>query len=213
MKMGFAYQSVGVYRFIMRLLYGREYLKKYTTVSELIPQGSFVVDLCCGDCKLAELIKDKDCKYLGVDINPKFISWAQKQGINAVCANIKSFEIPECDVVCIQSSLYHFGDQAPEIIDKMLHAAKKRVIIAEPINNVSNSKIGFMKWLSSKVTAVDGQHFPNRFNRSSLNNLLEHYTEKFTLISQNLDREMVVAIDVSFDVQEVLQSPAKPPLS
>ena len=53
MKSGFAYANVPIYRLVMRLLYGREYHRKYQAVADLIPSSSSVVDLCAGDCLLS----------------------------------------------------------------------------------------------------------------------------------------------------------------
>src|SRR5215510_2482352 len=42
------YWSPWVYRLVMRALYGRAYDERYRVVADLVPNGSHVVDLCCG---------------------------------------------------------------------------------------------------------------------------------------------------------------------
>src|SRR6188768_1272654 len=80
MKTGLAYRSGSFYRLLMRLLYRGEYELKYQAVADLIPAGASVVDVCAGDCKLAEKLIGKQTSYLALEINPAFVARAVASG-------------------------------------------------------------------------------------------------------------------------------------
>ena len=68
------YRNASVYELAMLLLYGRHYASRYRAISELIPDGSSVLDLCCGPALLYHrCLRAKDVQYTGFDINSRFI--------------------------------------------------------------------------------------------------------------------------------------------
>jgi len=68
-----------VYRTVLRILYGKEYSKRYELIAEEAG-GMEVLDLCCGDCKLAEYVS----KYTGADFNnPDFMKLADSFGVDS----------------------------------------------------------------------------------------------------------------------------------
>ena len=93
--------------------------------------------------------------------------------------------LPAADYVIMQASLYHFLPDASPIIDRMLQAARKRVIIAEPIRNLASTD----SWLLSRL----GRAFTNpgvgghslRFTEESLVDFFSGYAsrvvESFTI--------------------------------
>jgi len=164
----------------MLLLYGRHYTSRYRAIAELIPAGASVLDLCCGPALLYKrYLKSKSVHYTGLDINAKFIARLIRQGGIGHVWDLRSEEaLPSADYVIMQASLYHFLPDGAPIVNRMLQAARKRVIIAEPIRNLATS--------NSRLLSVVGRLFTNpgagdhslRFTEASLADFFASYTSR-----------------------------------
>jgi len=193
MNSGFAYASVSFYRLVMRILYGREYHRKYQAVADLIPQDATVVDLCAGDCMLASKLGANRASYLALEINPRFVAWAQRSGIDARTFDARVDEIPLADVICIQSSLYQFIPREAELVRRMIASARKLVIISEPVVNLAASGNSLLSKLAAHATAVNGQSFPHRHTLESLGKLLTEVAPQAELVERQR-RDAIFAI-------------------
>lgn len=190
---GLIYKRVWLYRLTMKLLYGAEYKEKYRAVAEEIPPETVVVDLCCGDCAIAPLLSEKKCTYIGLDVNLRFVRWAQKRGIDARQWDAIGGEIPPADVVCIQSSLYQFIPSDADLIRRMYESARLKVVISEPIHNVASSSSTLVRKLTTWLTRAEGRTFARRHSQESLERLLEPYRAGKVTV-KSLGREAVVSI-------------------
>jgi SAM-dependent methyltransferase len=192
------YRSASVYELAMRLLYGRHYTSRYRGIAELIPAGSRVLDLCCGPALLYHrYLRSKAVQYTGLDINANFIARLVRRGGAGQVWDLRSEEaLPSADYVIMQASLYHFLPDASHIVDRMLQAARKRVIIAEPIRNLATS--------NSRLLSLAGRLFTNpgsgeqhlRFNEASLADFFAAYSsnvvQRFPIAG---GREQVYVLD------------------
>jgi SAM-dependent methyltransferase len=164
------YKSAEIYELAMLLLYGRHYPSRYRAIAELISSGSSVLDLCCGPALLYQrYLRKKSVQYTGLDINPKFIDRLSKQG---GCGKVwdlrKEDPLPSADYVIMQASLYHFLPDASAIVNRMLQAAKKQVIIAEPIRNLATSNSRLISLLGRLFTNPGSGEQHLRFDEASL---------------------------------------------
>jgi glycosyltransferase involved in cell wall biosynthesis len=126
------------YDLAMRALYGAGHDAIYADVARRIPDGSSVVDVCCGTARLfRDHLRARGCAYLGLDFNGHFVLRARRAGVPTRFFNVLADPIPEADYVVMLSSLYHFRERAPEVLDRMRAAAREAVIISEPIRNLS----------------------------------------------------------------------------
>lgn len=191
---GLLYKNVWIYRKIMKHLYGSEYERKYGMVVDEIPPGSRVVDLCCGDCRIAPALAEKKCSYLGLDANPAFVAWGTKHGFDVRVWNGKNDEIPEGDVICMQSSLYQFIPNDADIVRRMVEKALKKVVITEPIQNVTTGGSSFMSKLSKWMTRANGETFHQRHSEASLRKLFEAWP---AAILKPMGREMLIVLNKS----------------
>jgi ubiquinone/menaquinone biosynthesis C-methylase UbiE len=74
MRSSLIYQNSITYEILMLILYGRGYWERYRIIAELIPQGSSVLDLCCGPAtRFHRYLKRKAVCYTGLDINRRFV--------------------------------------------------------------------------------------------------------------------------------------------
>jgi len=165
------YRNQTVYELIMILLYGRHYRARYRAIADLVPEGSSVLDVCCGPGVLyTRYLKFKDVQYFGLDLNEAFIAKLRSAGIYAVRADITTVaELPKVDIAIIQASLYHFlPSDAGQVIKKLMQAARRKIIIAEPVRNLSTHKFGWLASLAQLQTDAGRGAEALRYNAQSL---------------------------------------------
>src|SRR5450759_3662099 len=134
------YSNPVLYNLVMRVLYGSHFEDRYRALIDEIPDGTPVVDLCCGGCYIySHYIKPKQVEYLGLDLSPRLIQSAQRRGIQARQFDVWNDPIPPADIVMMQASLYHFIPHTGPIIQRMLASAHQKVLISEPVQNLSSS--------------------------------------------------------------------------
>ena len=180
-----------IYNYSMRLLYGKDFFKKYELVAKAIGKLS-VLDVCCGDCFLSKYI-DYD-KYQGIDVNPAFINYGKRLGLNLSLADVVEDEWPATECIVILGSLYQFIPRHEEIINKALRIARKRVIISEPVINLAQSNNCFIAAIARRFTSPGVGSSMERFSRNSLTALYNKYgaSEIF-----NAGREMVGIFNIA----------------
>jgi len=188
------YRNIYIYRFIMNVLYGMKYKKRFENIINLIDkEDKNIVELCFGDIYIAQYAYQNDIMWIGLDINDDFIANAKEQGFNAINKNILNEPIPKNDICIMAGSLYHFIDNIELVLHKMLNSSKK-VIISEPIENLSNNKyIGFFAQMSAN--AGNGEE-KFRFTGNSFINLLNKYKDilsfEYEIIKK--DRDILVIL-------------------
>jgi len=192
------YRSASVYEFVMVLLYGRHYTSRYRAIAELIPAASSVLDLCCGPALLYHrYLRSKAVQYTGLDINANFIARLIRRGGSGQVWDLRSEDaLPSADYVIMQASLYHFLPDASQVVDRMLQAARKRVIIAEPIRNLATSDSRLLSLLGRLFTNPGVGEHSLRFTEASLADFFSGYAsrvvESFSIAG---GREQVYVLD------------------
>src|SRR5262249_46085321 len=122
----------------MRLFYGRETSAIQAAVATRVPAGASVVDLCCGTARLyRDHLAAKGCPYLGLDFNSHFVLHARKRGVHTRFFDAARDAVPAGACVTMVSSLYHFRRQADDVLARMRSAARRSVIVSEPVRNLA----------------------------------------------------------------------------
>jgi SAM-dependent methyltransferase len=162
----------------MLLLYGRHYNSRYRAIAELIPENTTVLDLCCGPALLFHrYLRAKGVHYTGLDINEKFISRLIRSDAAGEVWDLRSArELPVSDYVIMQASLYHFLPDASGVVNRMLKAARKNVIIAEPIRNLTTSGSSVLSFIGRSFTNPGSGKQASRFNQTSLAAFFDLYS-------------------------------------
>jgi SAM-dependent methyltransferase len=163
----FVYRNQATYELLMLLLYRAHYACRYHSVAELIPAGASVLDVCCGPAVLYDRhLKKKYVSYTGLDVNDKFIAKARTKGIAMIHGDVTAMsELPRADIVVMQASLYHFlPNKVSSVVEKMLKAAKSKLIIAEPVRNLSSSTLGCLARLAQRHTDAGSGPCTRRFD-------------------------------------------------
>jgi SAM-dependent methyltransferase len=169
------YRSAWGYELVMAALYGRHYAARYRAIAELIPRRSSVLELCCGPGILFDrYLRDKEVDYTGLDINPRFVARVNRKGGRGLLWDLREERpLPMADTIVMQASLYHFLPNAAPVIRRMKQASRHHVIIAEPIRNLTNSRIPLIAWLAAHQTDCGGGAEVSRFTESALDLLVD----------------------------------------
>ena len=110
--------------------------KRLQEVCKWIPEKSSVIDVAAGTSRIyREMLRGFVGSYIAVEINLSFVKYLKGIGIEAIQMDIRKEPLPKADIVVMMAAMYHFKDQESEILDKLLGAARLRVIIVEPIGS------------------------------------------------------------------------------
>ena len=171
------YRSARGYELLMHALYGRHYEARMTAVAAQVPPGAIVLELCCGPGTLyLRHLRRHVGGYIGLDINERFVAQLRSQGVDARhCDLALDRELPHADVVIMQASLYHFLPDASPILERMIAAARDRVIVAEPVRNLASSGLPGVAQLGRKAADPGTGDHAQRFSEESLDRLMAGY--------------------------------------
>jgi hypothetical protein len=198
MKRSFIYRSARIYAFLMRTLYKENYEARFRAIGEEIPVGVEVLDVCCGDCALYTLTLKEKVSYTGIDINPSFIKNARKQSIKVLPLDVRIDNIPCSDYVVMQASLYQFIPIHKQIVDKLLDSASDKVIISEPVRNLSDSSNPVVSFVARYSANPGTGHKIDRFTeetfRAFFRNNYDKLIEKFKFTPDR--KELIVILNV-----------------
>jgi SAM-dependent methyltransferase len=171
------YRSSWLYKSVMFLLYQGGYRERSKALATLIPEGASVVDVCCGPASLYfDHLRFKRVAYTGLDINDGFVQNVSARGVKALVWDVSSdTPLPKADYVIMQASLYHFLPDPRPVVDRMLDAASKNVLLTEPVRNLADSPNPLVAWLARKLTNPGTGDQPRRFNAKRLDDFLAPY--------------------------------------
>lgn len=190
------YRSPRLYELVMRILYRSAYASRFSAVADLIPPASSVLELCCGPGALyLRYLKDRGVSYVGLDVSREFISYLQAQGVDARLWDVRwSRSLPRADSVVMQASLFRFLPDPRPVVDRMLEAARERVIVAEPVRNLASSG-GILRRISAQATNCGFGPQPHRFDEEALDRFFAGYgsrVERGLLLPGNREKAYVL---------------------
>lgn len=162
----------------MRVLYGRYYAARDAAVAAHVPDGSSVLELCCGPARMYEReLRQRTRSYVGIDASEGFVERLRRRGVDARRADVATAELPTADVVVMQASLYHFLPEEPAaaMLARMRAAARDRVVVAEPVRNLAQSRLGFVARLAAGGAATAEGAQAQRFDAASLRALMDRF--------------------------------------
>ncbi|HUO69590.1 MAG TPA: methyltransferase domain-containing protein [Solirubrobacteraceae bacterium] len=181
MSTSIIYRSAAGYELVMRALYGRHYAARMRAVAAQVPDGASVLELCCGPGTLyRRYLRERVGGYVGLDLNEGFVAGLQDAGIDARTLDLTDATepLPEADVVLIQASLYHFLPNARSLLERMLAAARDRVIVSEPIRNLASSELPLVRALGRRGSDPGAGGHEQRFTEETLDALMAPYRDR-----------------------------------
>jgi SAM-dependent methyltransferase len=181
MSTSLIYRSARGYELVMQVLYGRHYEARMRAVAAEVPEGSSVLELCCGPGTLyTRHLRGRVAHYIGLDVNEKFIETLGRAGVDARAIDLAADrrQLPAADVVIMQASLYHFLPDAEEMVERMVTAARDRVIVSEPIRNVASSELPVIGALGRRGADPGVGGHARRFTEATLDLLMQRYRSR-----------------------------------
>jgi len=181
MSTSLVYRSAAGYELLMRGLYGRHYAARMLAVAQRVRPGAAVLELCPGPGALYERhLRHRVSAYTGVDVNGRFVARLRRLGAYGLVLDLAAAAepLPPADVVIIQASLYHFLPGADGLVERMLAAARERVIVAEPIRNLASSGLPLVGLIGRRAAdpgAAAGDGHAERFTEPTLDRLMARY--------------------------------------
>jgi len=186
---GFVYWHPLIYRAAMKAVYGGCFEKRYALIAAEIPDGAQVDDFCCGDASLYfDYLRRRSIRYRGFDLNPVFVRWLRRRGVEACVFDLETDPVPSGQILVLQASLYQFIPGQRKILDKLFSSGHERIIIAEPVSNLSQSHSRLLRGLARLATATDKGARPDRFEREQLLDLFRQYSVSRVI---DADRELI----------------------
>lgn len=170
----------------MRVLYGRHYQARTRAVAAEVPEGSSVLELCCGAGTLyTRHLRGRVAHYTGLDVNGRFIETLRRAGADAreIDLGADTRPLPQADVVIMQASLYHFLPDAEAIVERMLAAARDRVIVSEPVRNLASSELPLIGALGRRAANPGVGHPAQRFTETTLDLLMQRHHSRVLKVS------------------------------
>ncbi|HOV12234.1 MAG TPA: hypothetical protein PLL90_10780 [Bacteroidales bacterium] len=197
MPPGIIYRNILLYRLAMNLLYGFSYKKRFRMITGYI-KGKSVNELCFGDLFIASFCKKSNIFWQGYEVNNTFIKNALKENFCAHQTDLKNHEItlPQADTNIITGSLYHFHEQHEKLFAALFSAAS-RVVISEPVKNIS-SKENFFGRLAAKVSDAGNGPEGFRYNENDLLKIIEVSCKKFnftTYKTEHFKKDIIIVLD------------------
>lgn len=174
------YRSTLLYETVMVLLYGRHYAARYRALAELIEPGTSVLDVCCGPAVLYQrYLRSRDVRYIGLDYNRTFVDRLTRQGIAAHAWDLREDRaLPASDYVVMQASLYHFLPDPAPIVDRLVSAARRNVIIAEPVRNLTSSTNPVIAFFGRRLSNPGTGDQAQRFVEQSFDEFFARYAPR-----------------------------------
>ena len=182
--MDMVYWHPVTYRLIEKLIYGRTYRYHYEALAHEIDTMD-LLELCCGDCQILDFYRGKS--YQGIDINPAFVEHAVRRGLDVICKDIVKYDIPKAECILIHNSLYQFYPQHEALIARALENTTKKLIISEPVVNLSCSSNRFVAALAKRLTSMGGSVSTKRFSRAEVEEIFQRFgARKIEFLGRNL---------------------------
>jgi hypothetical protein len=167
------YRDGRVYRGVLRLLYGDALLARERVVAGLVRPGAEVVDACCGDAGIARRLVG--VSYVGVDASEPFVRSLSRRGLRGVRLDVARDELPRGDVVLMLGALYQFLPDVDAVVDRLVRAARERVVIAEPHRNLAQHRRAWVRALARLATGSGDGSRPVRFTEETLRALFARH--------------------------------------
>ncbi|HNZ42078.1 MAG TPA: hypothetical protein PLI16_00210 [Bacteroidales bacterium] len=197
MPPGIIYRNILLYRLAMNLLYSFSYKERFRKVTSYIT-GKSVNELCFGDLFIASFCKKNNICWTGFEVNKTFVRRAIRNNFRAQQIDLKNQEItlPPADTNIITGSLYHFHEQ-PEKILNALFTTANRIIISEPVKNISAKK-NLWGRLAAKVSDAGNGPEEFRYIENDLLKTIEVSGKKFnftTYKTEHFKKDIIIVLD------------------
>ncbi|MBD3361677.1 methyltransferase domain-containing protein [Candidatus Woesearchaeota archaeon] len=140
-----------IYKIGLLLYHGRYLSKRYEYISRQIGKNKVVLEPGCGPGILAKYL-NKSCKYIGFDIDPMFVKYAKKKGLNVYKGDAlskKSYK--RADAIVMSDFFHHIGRKDEKKVLKLCNQYAKKIIICEQPAPEIYKRIKLFVWIFNKL--------------------------------------------------------------
>jgi SAM-dependent methyltransferase len=165
------YRFPTLYGLLMRLAYGPDYLARYALVAERIDWADDILEICCGHLGLHRELARRGLvrSYVGLEQSPAMIRRARRRGLDVRAFDVRAGgALPTAGTVIMQASLYQFHDIADALLPRLWAAARRRLVIAEPVRNLAQSRLALVRWLGRALTQTPDRVHTFRYTEAVL---------------------------------------------
>ncbi len=166
------YEVPALYRLLMLLGYGPDYAARYALVADRIGEPDDVLEVCCGHLGLYRHLARRGLvrSYVGLEQSPAMLRLARRRGVDVRAFDVRAGgTLPAAGTVIMQASLYQFHDIADTLLPRLWAAARRLLVIAEPVRNLSQSRFGVARWAARALTRTsDSRIHTFRYTEASL---------------------------------------------
>jgi len=166
------YRVPALYGLAMRIAYRRDYGARHALIADMVGRSTDVLELCCGDLELYRHLATRGLvrAYRGLEQAPAMLRLAQRRGVEVHAFDVRAGgELPRAETVIMQASLYQFHDVAESLLPHLWAAARRLLVIAEPVRNLSHSRNVLARWLARELTrTADGRVHAFRYSEGAL---------------------------------------------
>ncbi len=166
------YQVPALYGLLMRLGYGPDAAARYALVADRIGEPDDVLEVCCGHLGLYRHLARRGLarSYVGLEQSPAMLRLARRRGVDVRAFDVRAGgALPAAGTVIMQASLYQFHDLADTLLHRLWAAARRRLVIAEPVQNLAQSRHGLARWAARALTrTADGRIHTFRYTEATL---------------------------------------------
>lgn len=140
-----------IYKIGLWLLHGRNLKKRYEYISTEIGKNKVVLDPGCGPGLLAKYL-DSGCNYIGFDIDPVFVNYAKKKGLNVYLGDAtKPKPYKKADAIVMADFFHHIGRQDEKKTLRLCNKYAKKIIICEQPASELFKRMTWYVWLYNKL--------------------------------------------------------------
>ena len=166
------YHVPALYRLLMRVGYGPDYAARYALVADRIGKPDDVLEVCCGHLGLYRHLARRGLvrSYAGLEQAPAMLRLARRRGVDVRAFDVRAGgALPAAGTVIMQASLYQFHDIADTLLPRLWAAARRLLVIAEPVRNLSQSRFAVARWAARELTRTsDSRTHTFRYTEASL---------------------------------------------
>lgn len=140
-----------IYKIGLWMYHGKNLAKRYEYISREIGKNKVVLEPGCGPGLLAGFL-DKSCIYTGFDIDPMFVKYAKRKGLNVYQGDAtqkKSYQ--KADAIVLSDFFHHIGRKDEKKVLKLCSRFAKKVIICEqPAPEILKNMTWYV-WMFNKL--------------------------------------------------------------
>lgn len=140
----------------------------WDAVMEHIPEQVDLLEIAAGTALLyRNRLKGHVKQYRATDINPQFVSYMNRLGIQASVADIRKEAPEKADCIVMLQALYNFKDDAERILKSLAESAEKCLILIEPVDQPLEKR-NLRNWIRASLVDIGEGSIYDRFSSEEL---------------------------------------------